>query len=165
MNDLQALFTIVFGIYFATSVSASGKFYPFDSSAIVTGDRRAALRLLLSFVLLDPFVYFMVVLRSLSSFSSIKVADAWLPTLGVLFAALGGFAFYRFFVAAMTLRRMGAQARFIFYSHPDELRGSANKYASHREPPPDTIYVPPGHVFVGGLMWLVICISTFYVFI
>jgi len=162
MNDIQQLFAILFGIYFATTVGTSAKFYGFDSSAVSLGDFRALARLSATFVFLNflPLVYFLLILHWLQSSTAKPVQ--FVPALGVLFASLGGFALYRFFVAVMALRykNKDGKERHVFYSHPDDRTGVLKAYLTCRQPPEEGV-VPASGVFLGGLIWLVVCLVTF----
>jgi hypothetical protein len=122
VNDLQTLFTIIFGIYFATTVGTSGRFWFFDSTAAMGGDWRAVARLVLGFIGLNllPFAYFMGVLWWLEP-RCIGLLDAPLASLGVLFAGLGGFGIYRIFLGLVLMRRRGSRRELLFYSAPADL--------------------------------------------
>lgn len=164
MNDLQTLFTIVFGIYFATTVSTSGRFFPFDTTAAISGDLRAFLRLLLAFFMLNivPFIYFMWILALLSTLSTSLVQNGT-ASFGVLLAGLGGFGIYRVFVSIALMRRRGAADQFVFYSSPAELGQSrASAGARYKQPPEDSVPYSPLAVGIGGAGWLGICLGAFW---
>jgi hypothetical protein len=163
MNDLQTLFSIIFGIYFAATVSAVGRFHPFDTSAIVAGDRRALLRLLLSLVALDvvPFAYFLAVLGVLDSHPH-KLTENWSDALAVLFAGLAGFGFYRLFVAAVTTRRGADSGKWWFYTDVnDQIGDDLRRHLSRRKPPEDALELPTRTVALGGAAWLALCFGMF----
>ena len=162
-NQLQTLFSILFGIFFATTAAASSRFSPFDSSAAVAGDRRALRRLLMSFLLLDaaPFAYFVGVLYFLAG-DQRRLPEAVGPSIGVLFAALGAFGIFRIFGAVMFIRRKDddpksdeTTRRYVFYSREEEL----GKIYS---PVPK----PPGirdsrHATIGAGIWMSVCVVVF----
>jgi hypothetical protein len=163
MNDFQTLFSIIFGIYFATTVATAARFAPFDSTAAVAGDRRAIARLALAFLFLNvlPFVYFLGVLRLLEDHCG-PVASKPATAAAVLLAALGGFGIYRVFIAFLMIRRGKMKDRFLFYSAPDDLpEGALREGAAYKQPPEDAIRygVPP--IAIGGLLWLALCIGGF----
>lgn len=162
MTPLQNLFAIVFGIYFASSISSAGRYHPFDSSAALAGDTRARWRLLISLLLLDllPFGYFMGILNLLKDIQ-LQIHESWRHSLGVLFAGIGVFGLHRLFVATMLIRRDSDSTKFAFYSHQGELSNSmASAAASDRQPPQPTSISAP-YVAIGGIAWLAICSAIF----
>lgn len=164
MNDLQTLFTVIFGIYFATTVAATGKFYPFDTTAVISGDKRAFSQLVVSFVMLNllPFFYFVLLLRALRCMPA-KLETAWMQALGVFFAALAVFGFYRLFIAAMLMRRKSDKNSFVFYSNPEDLsKDFAKVYAKHRQLPPEDRQMPACLVLWGGVLWLGGCLLMYF---
>ena len=163
MNDLQTLFTAIFGIYFATTVATSGRFHPFDSTAVVTRDWRAFVRLLLAFAFLNglPLIYFIWVLRSLATQCD-PITASISQAFGILFAGLGGFGFYRLFCALVMIRRPRSQDHFCFYAHPDDFASHEKQaIAEFRQPPPDAASQPAWAIATGGVVWLAVCIMLF----
>jgi len=164
MNELQTFFSIVFGIYFAATVSASGRFWLFDTTAVVGRDSRAMLRLLVGFVGLNiaPFLYFMFVLEVLSS-SSKKLLDSPRQDFGVFLAGLAGAGIYRMVASLMAWRRKGTQGGYVFYSAPADLKVEwLEKRAELRQPPDDSQFSRWGYEFTGGLIWFAACAGIFY---
>jgi len=159
MNDVQALFGILFAVYFTVLISTAGRYHPFDTSAVFAGDRRALWRLGVAFLFLNllPFMYFSVVLDLLERFS-FEDSRSWAIVLGLLFATLADFASYRFFVSIVLLRRKNQADHFVFYSTRDDLRNQfAANAAEHRQPPQPTS-IPSRFVAYGGLAWFAGCI-------
>ena len=161
MNDQQTLFLILYGIYFATIVSTSGKYHTFDSSAVIAGDKRAALRFAISFLFLNafPLLYLIFSLKVLRS-STVGLIDSWDIPLLVMIASLGGFALYRFFVGLMCIRRN--QNRFFFYSHLDEVPAKISQYAESRQPPDDAKNMSAKYVFIGASLWLFLSLFALF---
>ena len=165
MNDLQTLFTIVFGVYFATTVATASRFSPFDTTACFLGDKRALRRLLVSFALLDflPFLYFLLILWILRHHDA-RRQDDWGAAVGVLFAGLGGFGIYRLFVAAVSMRRSGTSV-LEFYSTEQELANEAAKRYAQQRLSPDDAVAPPSAVLAGGVAWLLVCMALFLILV
>jgi hypothetical protein len=164
VNDLQTLFTVIFGIYFATTVATTGKFHPFDTTAIIAGDKRAFSRLVISFVTLNllPFFYFVLLLRELRGRPA-KLETAWMQALGVFFAALAVFGFYRLFIASMLMRRKSDKHSFVFYSNPEDLsKDFAKVYAEHRQLPPEDRQMPAYPVLWSCVLWLDGCLLMYF---
>ena len=163
MNDLQTLFSVVFGIYFAATVGAVGRFQAFDTTAAAAGDWRALLRCGIAIVFLDviPFFYFLGVLSLLGN-ETVPIRDAWVPGIGVLFAGLGGFGIYRVFIAVLLLKRPGASDRFVFYSEPEEMRREPAIGHAQRHKPQNSTPGESRYVLTGGVVWLAICLALFF---
>ena len=163
MNDYQTLFSIIFGIYFATSVATSGRFAPFDTSAALAGDWRALLRLLLALLLLNilPFSYFLWVLGCLDTESGSITSDLR-HSFAILLASLGGFGFYRLFIGAVMLRRCKQRKLYFFYTDPaDRISERLKRAAECRRPPEDAVVYGPWLNGMGGVLWLSICLLGF----
>jgi hypothetical protein len=161
VNDLQTLFSVVFGIYFAATVGVVGRHNVFDTTAIAVGDLRALWRCLLGIVFIDlvPFFYFLGVLTWLS-YDDTRLIDAWIPGIGVLFAGLSGFGIYRLFMATLLWKRPWPRTWFRFYSEPFEVREPARGHA-RRHNPTEPLSGESEKVFWGGFVWLVMCFSIF----
>ena len=162
VNELQTLFSIVYGIYFATTVSTSGRFHPFDTTAAIAGDRRAWARMGVALLFLDivPFIYFLAVLDALASHSQ-AISQDWSDAFAVLFAGLGSFGLYRVFLAVVLIRRPKSSSKFLFYTAPPEVRDeNLKKHLEAKELPSDTT-LPASKVFWGGILWLGLCIAAF----
>lgn len=119
MTDAQTIFTILYGLYFAVTVTLTGKFQPFDTPSVwVYGlKRRALMRLIVSFVLLNilPLAYFVCVLNWLSRVTNFPFSNFWSmfgSVLGLLMFSLAGFGFYRIYFGIMLINRKN---NFIFY--------------------------------------------------
>ena len=162
--DLQTLFGIIYGIYFATTVATVGRFFPFDTSAAAAGDGRALARLVVSFILLNllPFGYFILVLSLLQGRTE-TVASDFRSALGVFLASLAGFAIYRFYVAIITWRRRDG-TKCVFYSTPDDHPNNERlrDHAKERKPPADATILPRWAVAVGGIAWFLISFGLFW---
>jgi hypothetical protein len=162
MNDLQGLFSVVFGIYFAATVSAVARFQVFDTTAALAGDARASVRTLLGILFLDivPFLYYVVILASLAGSQS-RLLNAWVPGFGVLFAGLGGFGIYRIFVAVLVLRRGRTDDKLLLYSDPVELKSEIAKSHAARHRPEHALPGESLPTFLGGIIWIGMCLSIF----
>ena len=53
MNDAQTVFTLLYGIYFAVTVTITAPFRGFETPAMYALDRRAWFRFVMSFLLLN----------------------------------------------------------------------------------------------------------------
>jgi hypothetical protein len=159
-NELQTLFGALFAIFFATTVSASGTFSPFDSSAVMAGDRRALKRFVIALLVLDvvPFFYFLAIWGCLSRALNRPLGDATLQAFGVLFAALAYFGFYRVFGALAYIRRNGPSSPYYFYSDESEIERF--NYSPAAEPPGKR---RASHVLFGSVIWLALCLVLFAV--
>lgn len=165
MGNLQVLFIVLFGIYFATSVSTVGKFHPFDTTASAMRDWRALLRCVLALVLLDllPFAYFIWVLTVIPADSADFVTD-WRSALAVLFASLGVFGIYRLFVSVMMIRRRASDALF-FYSLEDDWPRDSMRAEMAAVRIPDSPHPRPGPVLLGAAIWLGLSVVLFLLLI
>lgn len=162
MGNLQVLFIILFGIYFATTVSTTGKLYPFDTTAIAARDWFALMRCAVALLVLDiaPFAYFIWALRHIPNRTSDFVTD-WRAGLGVLFASLATFGIYRLFLALMMIRRSGGK-KFFFYSEPDDWKDSELRFRLADGRFPDKATAPPFlTVLLGGAVWSIFCLAVF----
>jgi hypothetical protein len=115
LNMAQTMFTFLFGIYFATSITLAGKFQPFDTPSILLNPRknwRAAVRLLFSFVWLNmlPVLYYIVILNCLSRV--IGSPFEFCSVLALLMFSLAGFGFYRMYFGFMLCKH---GKNFFFY--------------------------------------------------
>jgi len=163
--DLQTLFAIIYGIYFATTVATVGKFYPFDTTAAAAGDGRALARLLVSFLFLNlhPFGYFMLVLSLIEGRTEPITGNLW-SALGVFLASLGGFAIYRFYIAIITWHRSD-RAKYVFYSDPGDFPANQRlrDHAKERQLPAEATILPGWAIAAGGVAWFLLSFGLFWI--
>jgi len=95
MNDAQTIFTLFFGLYFATVLGLTGRLEAFDTASMFMGCGRAWLRFAVSVGLLNvlPVLYFVGVYHWLEIPSCIPITF-W-NMLAVLVLSLCPFGFYR----------------------------------------------------------------------
>jgi len=156
MTDAQTIFTILYGLYFAVTVTLTGKFQPFDTPSIYKGRWRAGLRLIASFLLLNilPLGYLVLVLDWLSQVTRFPF-DFW-SMLALLMLSLTGFGFYRIYVGVMLLKR---NQGFIFYG--DELPATLGEELKQRD---ESHKEWRAHLFP-GIVWALITTAWGYVWI
>ncbi|MBA3017330.1 MAG: hypothetical protein KKH20_11620 [Proteobacteria bacterium] len=150
MNDPQTIFTILFGVYFATTVALTGKFQPFDTPAMWRRDGYAWFRFSVSFISLNilPLLYLTGVLKWLSDGS--HFSTTFWPMLALLMLSLAGFGFYRIYFGIMLLKWNNT---YIFYGEqlPKALKQDLDERSrGHCEPFP--------HI-IPGAIWSIVTIS------
>ncbi len=133
MTDAQTIFTILYGLYFAITVTLTGKFQPFDTPSMYKCNARAWFRFVISFFLLNilPLLYLVLVLNWLTKVSKLQF-DFW-SMLALLMLSLTGFGFYRIFFGVMLLKFRG---NFLFYGEKLPLTLAeelGRRDESHRE--------------------------------
>jgi hypothetical protein len=156
LTDAQTIFTILYGIYFAVTVTLTGKLQPFDTPSIYKGNRRALFRLVCSFLLLDvlPLGYLVLVLNGLSKVT--RFPFDFCSMLALLMFSLTGFGFYRIYFGLMLLKHNN---NYLFYgsqlpqSLEDELK---QRNESQKE--------WKAHV-IPGIFWAVITTAWGYVWL
>jgi len=159
LNTAQTMFTFLFGIYFATSITLTGKFQPFDTPSILNNPRenwRAAVRLLFSFVWLNilPVFYYVVILNCLSRVTSFSFE--FFSVLALLMFSLAGFGFYRMYFGFMLYKH---GKKFFFYGEelPKNFKDEWKLRPSSHENSKDQ--------FWAGLFWMLCTIGWGYVWV
>ena len=112
MKDAQTIFTIFYGIYFAITVTLTGKFQPFDTPTMYRLKLIAWVRFVVSFLLLNilPLLYFVWIFHILRKVSNFY--PSFFNMLGLLMFSLAGFGFYRVYFGVMLIK---IKNKYLFY--------------------------------------------------
>jgi hypothetical protein len=110
MNNAQTIFTLYYAIYFAVTITLTGKFQPFDTPSMYKWQLFSWLRFVVSFFLLNvvPLACFVIIFRLVedvdNKWFTIGNWIAFNNMLILLTLSLAGFGFYRVFFGLMLLK-------------------------------------------------------------
>jgi len=153
MNNAQTIFALFYAIYFAVTITLTGKFQPFDTPAMYKMKYKSWIRFLISFIALNiaPLSYFVLIFKWLSKIKAFE--ESFGDILIIFILSIAGFGFYRIYYGIMIFK---FRDEYIFYERnlPKALLEDLNQRdSSHR----DWL----AHV-IPGAIWIVVSVAIGY---
>ena len=146
LNNVQTIFTILYGLYFAVVITLTRPFNPFDTPEMFYGNLTAWFRFVVSFISINiiPLFFFWLILNWLGKIGDLDLS--FYSILGLFFLSIIGFGFYRIYWGIMLLKRQG---KYIFYD--TELPESVDKELKRRE----NSHKASWPHLIPGILWII----------
>ncbi len=154
MNAFQTLFSLFYSLFWAMTISITGKTHPFDTPSMSKGYPRAWLRFFVSILDLNlsPLACFVLVYKNLNS-TSAEPLTFW-SALCLFLPSLVGLGFYRLHYGLMLLK--GKKGHFFYdrylYGRTKGLPASIYDDLKTR---PEHHSEPMTHI-IPGLLWILL---------